>query len=225
MVDQTPLGLPNDVDVASNGVIYFSDASTKFTANELGGPYRAFQLDLLEHGGHGRLLAFYPDSGEARTLLEGIHFANGVAVGHDQTYVLVVETELFRILRYWVEGPKKGQSETFSESLPAYPDNLSRGSDGRCWVAMPAPRSKLLEDLADKPFARKLILRMPSFLHPKPIPYSHIIAIDEGGQVVEDMQDPDATYPTITSVTETERFLYLGNKKIRALGRKSKSDL
>ena len=57
----------------------------------------------------GRLLCYDPATRKATTLLRGLNFANGVAVSHDQTYVLVNETGSYRVVRYWLEGPKKGQ--------------------------------------------------------------------------------------------------------------------
>jgi hypothetical protein len=54
--------------------------------------YAASLLDINEHGGHGRLLVYDPQTGETTTLLDGLNFANGVAVGHDQSYILVNET-------------------------------------------------------------------------------------------------------------------------------------
>lgn len=45
------LRFADDVDVAADGKIYFSDASTKFGAKDSGGNYEASLLDLMEHGG------------------------------------------------------------------------------------------------------------------------------------------------------------------------------
>ena len=53
--DGVPIRFADDVDVAADGKIYFSDASTKFGAKESGGTYEASLLDINEHGGHGRL--------------------------------------------------------------------------------------------------------------------------------------------------------------------------
>jgi len=44
--------------------------------------------------------------------------------------------------------------------------------------------------LADKPFMRKLNLRLSRFLAPAPIHYGHAIAFTEDGTVVADLQDP-----------------------------------
>ena len=68
-----PIRFADDVDVAADGKIYFSDASTKFGAKESGGAYEASLLDINEHGGHGKLLVYDPATGVAETLLDGLN--------------------------------------------------------------------------------------------------------------------------------------------------------
>lgn len=223
--DGVPIRFADDVDVAANGKIYFSDASTKFGAKESGGAYEASLLDLMEHGGHGRLLVYDPATGVAKTLLDGLNFANGVAVSHDQSYVLVNETGGYRVIRFWIEGPKKGKSETLIGSLPSFPDNISTGHDGRYWVAFVSPRNPLVDKLAGKPFMRKAIQRMPAFMRPKAVAYGHIIAIDDKGKVLVDLQDPDGSYPINTSVIETKDYLYIGSLVAPVLGRFKKEKI
>jgi sugar lactone lactonase YvrE len=223
--DGVPIRYADDVDVAANGKIYFSDASTKFGAKESGGTYEASLLDLMEHGGHGRLLVYDPFTGVAKTLLDGLNFANGVAVSHDQSYVLVNETGGYRVIRFWIEGPQKGRHETFIGSLPSFPDNISAGHDGRYWVALVSPRNPLVDKLAGKPFIRKVIQRLPAFMRPKAVAYGHIIAIDDKGKVLIDLQDPDGSYPINTSVTETKDYLYIGSLVAPVLGRFKKEKI
>lgn len=217
--DGIPIRYADDVDVAADGKIYFSDASTKFGAKESGGTYEGSLLDLMEHGGHGRLLVYDPAGGKAKTLLDGLNFANGVAVSHDQRAVLVNETGNYRVLRFWIEGPRKGTSETVIGELPSFPDNISAGEDGRYWVAFVSPRNPLADNLSDKPFMRKVIQRMPAFLRPQAVPYGHIMAIDDKGTVTADLQDPDGNYPLNTSVTETKDYLYIGSLVAPVLAR------
>ncbi len=223
--DGVPIRFADDVDVAADGKIYFSDASTKYGAKESGGTYEASLLDLMEHGGHGRLLVYDPATGVAKTLLDGLNFANGVAVSSDQSNVLVTETGGYRVIRIWIEGPKKGKSETLIGSLPSFPDNISTGQEGRYWVALVSPRNPLVDKLADKPFMRKVIQRMPAFMRPKAVAYGHIIAIDDNGKVLIDLQDPDGSYPINTSVIETEDFLYIGSLVAPVLGRFKKTKI
>ena len=97
--------------------------------------------------------------------------------------------------------------------------------DGRFWVALVSPRNALLDKLSDKPFIRKIIQRMPEFIRPKAVPYGHIIAIDASGKVVKNLQQPQASYPINTSVTETHDYLYIGSLMTPLLGRLTKSDI
>jgi Strictosidine synthase-like, N-terminal/Strictosidine synthase len=69
--DGKPILFANSVDVAADGKVYFSDSSTKFGASQWGGTYPASLLDILEHGGHGRLLVYDPDAKKATALLTG----------------------------------------------------------------------------------------------------------------------------------------------------------
>jgi sugar lactone lactonase YvrE len=223
IADGIPIRYADGVDCAADGKIYFSDASTKFGAKESGGPMEGSLLEIMEHGGHGRLLEYDPATRQAKTLLSGLNFANGVAVSHDQTYVLVTETGSYRIIRYWIAGPNRGKSEPIIESLPGFPDNISTGLEGRFWVALISPRNKLVDDLSEKPFLRKMIQRMPKFIRPKATAYGHIIAIDGNGIVLKNLQDPQTGYPQNTGVKETKEFLYIGSLVSPVLARLAKS--
>lgn len=222
-VDGEPIRYADDVDVAADGKIYFSDASTRFGAAEWGGTYEASLLDLMEHSKSGRLLVYDPASDETDVVLSGISFANGVAVSPDQSFVLVNETGEYRVIRHWLRGPKAGQSEPLIEALPGFPDNLSAGEDGRFWIAIVSPRNDLVDQLADKPFLRAMIQRLPDQLRPQAVAYGHIIAIDGEGKVVADLQDPDGGYPINTGVTETADYIYIGSLVAPVLARLPKS--
>lgn len=67
-----------------------------------------------------------------------------------------------------------------------------------------------------KPLVREMMQRAPAFLRPKAVPSSHVIAITGDGDVLMNLQDPDATYPMTTGVLETRTTLFLttliGNK-------------
>jgi len=221
--DGVPILYADDVDVAADNKIYFSDASTKFGAKATGDTMAASLLDLMEHGGYGRLLVYDPETGKTKMLVDGLSFANGVAVSHDQTYVLVNETGSYRVIRHWISGSKKGQTEPLIENLPSFPDNISTGDKGRYWVALVSPRNELLDNLSGKPFMRKVIQRMPAFLRPKAVPFGHIIAVDGYGNVLEDLQDADGAYPINTSITEVKDYLYIGSLVTPVLGRLPKN--
>ena len=208
-IDGEPLAYPDDLAVASDGIIYFSDASTKFGALAWKGSYEASLLDILEHGGHGRIIAFDPGSGSARVIIEGLNFANGVAVSADNRFLLVAETGTYRILRHWLAGPDAGSTQVIVDNLPGFPDNINSTGDDRYWAGLVAPRDSKLDALSDNPFLRKVVQRLPAFLRPAAVPASHVIAINGDGDVLLSLQDTAARYPAMTGVCETDQRLYL----------------
>ncbi|MCB9543162.1 MAG: SMP-30/gluconolactonase/LRE family protein [Myxococcales bacterium] len=216
--DGVPIVYADDLDIAPDGTVYFSDASTRFSARAIGDTYAASVLDINEHGGHGRLLAWHPD-GTVTTVLSGLQFANGVALGHDGDSVLVVETGSYRIIRHHLRGPKQGTTETVIEGFPGFPDNLARGRDGRYWVGLVSPRSKILDALSDSPFLRKVVERLPAFVRPKATPHGHVIAFDDTGAVLVDLQAPDGPPLYTTGALETDDHLYVSSLRDGHLAR------
>ena len=214
----------DDLDIAADGKVYFSDASTKFGAKAYGGAYRASLLDTSEHGGHGRLLVYDPQDQSTKILMEGLNFANGVAMAEDSSFLLVVETGSYRIHKLWLQGEKAGQSEIIIDNLPGFPDNIVRGRDGRFWVGLVAPRKALLDTLSNTGLLRAMFHRLPRFMRPQPDQYGHVFAIDAEGQVLLSLQDPKASYHANTGALETDNWLYISSLHAENLGRISRAN-
>ena len=201
-----PFGFTDDVDVAGDGRIYFSDASSKF------GPAMKARDDIMEHGGHGRLLRHDPATGDTEVLLDGLQFANGVALSRDEDFVLVNETGSYRITRYWLKGDKAGTHDVFFDNLPGFPDGISANGRGTFWVALYSPRNALVDAMSDKPWLRKVAFRLPEILQPQPVHHGFVLGLDEDGSVTQNLQDngPEAFAP-ITSAEQHGDTLYLGS--------------
>jgi sugar lactone lactonase YvrE len=211
--DGVPFGCTNDLDVATDGTIFFTDASSKF-------PLTNFTADLLEHRGNGRFFAFDPKSKTTRTLLGDLSFANGVAVSPDQSFALVVETGAYRVHRVWLSGAKQGQSDIFIDNLPGFPDGISSNGKGKFWLALVTPRDAGLDALLPRPFLRKVVARLPKFLQPAPKRYSFVISLDTSGHVVDNFQNgsPDC-YAEIANAVERNGALYFGTIGESTIGR------
>lgn len=212
--DGLPFGLADDVDVGPDGTVYFTDASSRFGVHQS-------REDVLEHAGRGRLLAWHPATRRTELLLSGLEFANGVALSGDGTYLVVNETGAYRLRRVWLAGPRRGTTETFVENLPGLPDNVTWSARRKAfWVALFSPRVPVLDALAPYPSLRKVVLRLPRAVQPEPIPHALAVLVDEGGRVVEVLQDasPGAFAP-LTSVREHGEVLWLGSLEQDALGR------
>ena len=211
--DGLRFGCTNDLDVARDGTIYFTDASSKF-------PLTDFTSDILEHQGNGRLLAYDPKTKTTRTLMKDLCFANGVAVSPDQTFLLVVETAAYRLHRFWLSGPKQGQSEIFVDNLPGFPDGVSANGKDKFWLALVTPRDATLDRLLPHPVLRKVVYRLPKFVQPAPKRYSFVLALDLNGKVVENLQNPASDcYAEVANVVEHNGALYFGTIGESTVGR------
>lgn len=212
-IDGKKMLFPDDLDIAADGTIWFSDASQRFDQHH-------WINDFWEARPTGRLLRYDPGTGEARVVLSDLLFANGVALGPDEAFVLVNETIAARIVRYWLKGPRAGSREIFIEGLPIYCDNLSHNGNGIFWVAAPAPRIDALEGLAGKPFLRRVLFRLPDRLRAvAPERVGWVLGLDVDGNVKYNLQDASGTYTNITSVNEFDGHLYLGSIEMRSVGR------
>lgn len=212
-VNGVRFGCLNDLDVGKDGTIYFTEASSKF-------PMTQFTEDLIEHQPNGRLLAFDPKTHQARTLLPGIHFANGVAVSPDQNSVLVNETGMYRVLRFWLRGEKAGKSEVFIDNLPGFPDGISSNGKDKYWLSLVTPRDSFFDRILPHPFIRKMVMRLPKFLRPAPKRYSFVLGLSVDGKVIDNLQNgaPDC-YAEIANTVERNGSLYFGSIAESSVGR------
>lgn len=208
-VDGSPLLYADDLDIAPNGKIYLSDASTRFSARAVGDTLAASLLDLMEHSDNGRIIEFDPASGNARTVMTDLTFANGIAMDPQGRFILVAETGEYRIHRLEIGDQNFGESRVLIDNLPGFPDNVHVGQNGRYWVGLTSPRSKAIDDLADNPFWRKLVQRLPAFMRPQPQLYGAVFAIDDNGKVLLNLQSPSGAVYTTTGVAETNTAIYV----------------
>ena len=80
-----PISFANDVIEASDGTLYFTVSSTKYTPAD-------FYKDMAEGNPYGQLLKYDPKSNQTTVLQEGFYFANGIALSKDEDFVVVCES-------------------------------------------------------------------------------------------------------------------------------------
>ncbi len=199
------LGFCSNVAVTRDGTIYVSDSSRRFGIDHWLG-------DLLEHSGTGRLIRVTPGAAEPEVVLDGLYFANGVALAEDESFVLVAETGAYRLTRLWLSGPQAGHRDTFLKDLPGFPDNLTTGSGGLVWIAYAAPRDPMLDWLhRTPPVLRRGLWRLPDSMQPGPRRTLRVAAVDNAGRTVHDLRWSRARYRMATSACEHDGRLYVGS--------------
>jgi sugar lactone lactonase YvrE len=199
-VDGIPIAFPNDLALGRKGEIYFSDTSNKALDR--------LALDLLESRGRGRLIKYEPKSNKSTVLMQGLHFANGVAISKDMSKIYVAETSRNRIISL---NLNTGERVVLIDDLPGYPDGISQ-RDGVVWIALVDKRSKMLDGFSRWPLVRKALARMPAFLVPYPPMQARIMGISESGRILRDFNDPEGvSFRRPSSVLIWNDHLFVGS--------------
>ncbi len=208
-----PFGFTDELDVAGDGTVYFSDASSAYGVGR-------YDLDIIEGRTHGRLLRHDPRTGATQVLMDDLAFGNGVALAADDSFVLVNETARYRVRRHWLTGPRAGTSDVFLDRLPGFPDNLSRSPRGTYWIALHSPRNALLDALHPHPLAKRLVAGLPQALKPHPERAGTAIEVDAAGTVLRVLSDADGSRMwETTTAEERDGVLWIGSLVGRTLGR------
>ena len=206
IVDDAVLRDPNDLDIAPDGKIYFTDSTKRYDAHD-------WTLDSIENRGTGRLLVYNPEDGSTKTLLDGYHYTNGVTIAHDKKSLLFCETWTCRIHRYWLEGPKKGKAEILIDDLPGYPDNINRASDGTYWMAWLGMRTPSFDlSLRHPDFRKRMTRRLPQdeWLFAN-VNNGGVVKFDDRGNILMTLGDLEGkSHPSVTSMREHKGQLFIG---------------
>ena len=126
-----PFLIPNGLDIASDGKIYFSNTSEV-------SPYtiKYGRKVILEMKPLGGLYCYDPRTKKVNTLIDRTYFGNGTVLSKDEDYILLVETTKYRVLKYWLKGKKVGQTEIFIDNLPGFPNGISIRENGSYWLGL-----------------------------------------------------------------------------------------
>jgi sugar lactone lactonase YvrE len=209
-----PFKFVDDLTIARDGTVFFTDASARNSIDR-------FVFDLLEHRTTGRLLEYSPATKTVKRVASGFSFANGVALGPDESWVVLAETGAYRLWKIPVRGDKLGQREPFGEALPGFPDNVTFDpGTQRFYVAVGSPRSRAMDALAGSPRLRALVPRLPPTWQPRPMRVAQVLVYDLEGKLVRAlMHDAPESYSPIASAEVRDGWLYLGSFARHGLAR------
>jgi len=199
-----PMVFCNNAAIAGDGTVWFSDSSTIYGIDR-------WKDDIVQNTRTGRLLRLSED-GDVEVVLDGLAFANGVALAADESFVAVAETAARTVVRRWLTGPHAGARDNLVTDLPGYPDNIARGSDGLIWVSIASPRDPVVESLQSAPmWIRKAVTRIPEAVQPKPKRTVRVQAYDDRGTLVHDVDVSTDRYHMVTGVREHDGRVWLGS--------------
>jgi sugar lactone lactonase YvrE len=207
--------IPNGLDIDSEGNIYFTNTSSE-------SPYtikygRKLILEMKPQGG---LYQYNPTTKEIKTLIDGTYFGNGVVISKDETFLLMVETTKYRILKYWLKGEKAGKTEIFMDNLHGFPNGISVREDGSFWLGFTTKRNDALDKIHPKTGMKKLVYGLPKWLQPKEDKFGMVMHLSENGKILNTYFDTTGMeMPEAGSVKEQNGFLYMGGDNLPYIGK------
>lgn len=211
-------GWANGVEVARDGTIYFTNPSTVVASDQR-------RLSLMAGRPDGRLLAHDPGTGATWTVLDSLDHPNGVAVDSTGTYVLVAETGRYRVRRHRLSGPGAGRTETLVSNLPGFPDGVALDG-GDAWIALVAPRSRVLDAVRPHPFLAAVLMRVARAWPAATPGRGLVVRVDGRGRVRDRLHDPSGEhYGSISNVVPHGPHLYLGSVEEEAVARLPRPDV
>jgi ribose transport system permease protein len=217
IVDDSQLRLADDLDIAPDGKVYFSEATVRYDMHN-------WPIDALEGRGNGRIICYDPSTEQTRTVLRNLVFPNGICLAHDGKSIYFAESWLCRIKRFWISGPKAGQTEVVIPDLPGYPDNINRASDGTYWLAIMGMRGPALDLALKMPsFRKRMARRLPQdeWLYPN-INTGCVVKFSDRGEIIDRLWDfGGQNHPMITSMREDRGHLFIGGITNNRIGRYS----
>jgi hypothetical protein len=169
---------------------------------------------------NGRLWRYDLDSGATRLIAEGFHFINGVLYDlHPgkprEESVLVTQTSLFRLTRFYVAGPKAGRTEIVLDGLTGLDDGMDRDAEGRIWLALFADRTRLLTWAHEHSWIKPLLMRIPAKLLMTLPQRTGVVVVSPDGRtpLYAAMYDGDAI-ASIASAVPSPAGVYLANEAL-----------
>ncbi len=215
IVDDSRMRLADDLDIAPDGRVFFSEATIRYETHD-------WIIDALEGRGNGRIICYDPRDGSSRTVLPGLQFPNGICMVPDGASFLFAETWACRISRYYYDGPRKGRVESVIPDLPGYPDNINLASDGNFWcgiIGMRAPAFDLAQKMPG--FRRRMVMQIArdEWLYPN-MNTGGVVKFSLDGTIVQSLWDGiGERHPQVTSMREHKGYLYLGGIFNNRIGR------
>ncbi|MDH2416550.1 SMP-30/gluconolactonase/LRE family protein [Nocardioides sp. CER19] len=191
----------NNAAIGSDGTVWFTDSSAHHDIDR-------WKDEMVQATRTGRLVRIAPD-GVTSVAVDGLSFANGVALSSDESFVAVAETAARTVVRHWLDGRP---DDLLVGDLPGYPDNISRGSDGLIWVTIASPTDPLVERLQGAPgWLQRSVTRVPDALQPRPKRTVRVQAYDDQGALVHDVEIHTPRFHMVTGVREHDGVVWLGS--------------
>jgi hypothetical protein len=164
------LACPTALAFDQSGALYVAQGSARHRPSD-------WAVDLLSKNAFGSVWRLdLAGRGSAKMIVQGLGFPNGLLADRDS--VIVSESWQHRVVRLAAGGTQK----PILEKLPGYPAKLAPAGDGGVWLALFAPRNRLIEfTLLEDAYREQMMRDVPREYWIAP-------ALASGGNFLEPLQ-------------------------------------
>lgn len=194
-----PFGFVNDLDVAPDGTIYFSDTTIRW---DVPGDFNFQAREMLEYRPHGFVYAWDPATRATRVFAERLYYPNGVSVSSDGQELFIAESTRYAIRRVQLEGQESGEIDYLIENLPGIPDGIMSDRMGRLFIALGAERSDWVRFLRRTSWLSSLLVKLgynPA-LTPQSSRVSVLVVDERTGEILDSFQDHADSIQSLANV-------------------------
>ncbi|PJZ50656.1 SMP-30/gluconolactonase/LRE family protein [Leptospira saintgironsiae] len=170
------------LDIASDGTVYFTEVSRKFS-------YEDSYLEELESKPNGRILSYDPRTQEVKTVLEDLYHPTGISLSSFEDFLVFGEKYRHRVSRIWLKGKKAGKDQFLITHLPGSPALISSDSQRNFWIALSSPRHIAIDKIQNFPILKKAIAALPFFFKPLEGELAYILSMNEEGDISLSLMD------------------------------------
>jgi len=144
------LACPTALAFDGSDALYVAQGSARHRPSD-------WAVDLMNKNAFGSVWRLdLTGRGSAKMVVQGLAFPNGLLA--DRESVIVAEAWAHRVLRLAANGTQK----PILEKLPGYPARLSPAGDGGIWLALFAPRNRLIEfTLMEDTYREQMMREVP----------------------------------------------------------------
>jgi hypothetical protein len=137
----------------AKGALYVAQGSARHAAGD-------WAVDLMEKNAEGSVWRIDPATGAATVLRQGLAFPNGLLVQPNGSGIVIAESWKHRLIGLSADGARA--PDPILSKLPGYPARLSPSADGGAWLAMFAPRNRLIEfTLLEDSYREQMMREVP----------------------------------------------------------------
>lgn len=146
------LGCPTALAFGDDGILYVCHGSARHGPED-------WAVDLMEGNAGGSVWRIDLAARRASCLARGLAFPNGLVTDAKGGRLVVSESWRHRLIAIPFAG---GRPQPVLEKLPGYPARLAAAADGGAWLALFAPRNRLIEFvLLEDAYRRDMMREVP----------------------------------------------------------------